>query len=224
LRIVAENVGEPCVYPKCDDGNGNPILTTEGICKGHQKQYRKVLKWIVQDWVFLHDQQPAPTRRHDTNRQTSNRVYGHPAEWASDMAALIAAALNETHDDLAEIEKASPAPHPGTSEGIRVRAAWDFIECRVPELCRMPGAGDIAKNFIDLHGRVRNILGLSAQRYAMAMPCPNCQLRTLYRQVDRFSDSIECGTCGNAYQEDQYRFLSKLVVEIIVKESGQVDA
>lgn len=220
---MAEDVGEPCVYPKCGNGldaEGKPTarLTTEGMCRNCQRQYRKVLGWVVQDWVFLHDSQPAPARRHDTNRQSSAKVYGHPAEWASDMAAKIAGSLNDTHDDLAEVLRASPAPHKGTHEAGRVRAAWDFLECRIDRLARMPGAGDIAKHLVDMHGHVRSVIGLNAQRYALAMPCPNCQLRTLYRQVDRHRDSIECGNCGRLYDEDQYKFLSKLVVEIILAE------
>ncbi|MFJ4653884.1 hypothetical protein ACIP5Y_21685 [Nocardia sp. NPDC088792] len=205
----------PCTYPNCGGRDSDPALTGLGMCEHCQAQFARLLGRLVVDWVNLATNLPTPAQR-ARERRSSQQVYGHPAEWASDTAAEIATVLNETHDALADYLIQSPAPHPGTGELVRVRAAWNFLECRIPDLAMYPGGEDAAIEMIDLHGKIRSRLGLNRARQILPTPCPSCELRTLFRSVDAHTDSIECGACGHVIREDHYPFYTRLVLDTIL--------
>jgi hypothetical protein len=209
----------PCTFPKCADRAGDAELTSEGMCPRCQKRFARLLGWLVMDWVHLSQELPTPARRGSGERTSAQKVFGHPAEWASDTAAEIAAVLNTTHDALADHLGSSPAPHPGVAERARVRAAWTFLECRIPQLALYGGGGDAAVEFRDLHHKVRSRLGLTRPRQLLPTPCPSCELRTLFRSIDAYNDSIECGNCGHTIREAHYPFYTRLVVESILSDS-----
>lgn len=206
----------PCTYPKCDGSNGDPQLTSLGMCEPCQRRFARLLGWLVMDWVNLATTLPTPAVRGRQERHTATKTFGHPAEWASDTAAEIATVLNETHDALADHLGQTPAPHQGTSEHIRVRAAWNFLECRIPDLAAYAGGGDAAVEMRDLHGQIRARLGLTRPRQILPTPCPACDLRTLFRTVDAHNDSIECGSCGHIIREEHYPFYTRLVLDTIL--------
>lgn len=206
----------PCTYPDCADRNGDPELTSEGMCPWCQKRFARLLGWLVMDWVHLSVVLPMPAARGAGERRTTQKVYGHPAEWASDTAAEIAHTLNNWHDALADHLNTSPAPHPGITERERVRAAWDFLECRIPQLAAYEGGGDAAVEIRDLHGKVRSRLGLTRPRQLLPTPCPSCELRTLFRSIDAYNDSIECGNCHHIIREAHYPFYTRVVLDTLI--------
>lgn len=205
----------PCKYPKCADIHGDPQLTSLGMCEPCQRRFARLLGWLVMDWVNIATTLPTPARRAQERRVTQV-VYGHPAEWASDTAAEIGAILNESHDSLAEHLGETPPPHPGITEHLRVRAAWDYLECRIPQLAASDFAGDVAVDMRDLHGKVRSQLGLTRPRQLLPTPCPACELRTLYRSIDIRFDSIDCGHCGHVIREEHYPFYTRMVLDTIL--------
>lgn len=206
----------PCTYPKCSGSNGDPQLTSLGMCELCQRRFARLLGWLVMDWVNISATLPIPAARGRQERHSTTKVFGHPAEWASDTAAEIAAVLNATHEALADHLGQTPPPHPGTVERVRVRAAWDYLECRIPQLAEYAGGEDAAIEMRDLHGKVRSRLGLTRPRQLLPTPCPACELRTLLRSVDAYNDSIECGSCGHVIREEHYPFYTRMVLDTIL--------
>lgn len=208
----------PCTFPNCRDMNGDPQLTSLGMCEPCQRRFARLIGWLVMDWVHLATELPTPARRGRQERETAQKVFGHPAEWASDTAAEIAGILNEHHEGLADELGDSPPPHPGTSEAVRVRAAWDYLECRVDRLAASSFGGDAAVDIKDLHGQVRSRMGLTKPRQLLPTPCPSCELRTLFRSVDVGADSIDCGNCGHTIREEHYPFYTRVVLDTLLAE------
>lgn len=223
----------PCRYPGCKDHEGNPRITSDGMCitthrngqnSGCQTRFRQDITRLILDWVNLHHYMPTPLLREQTRRTTS-REYGHPAEWASDTAAHIAGLLNDIHDNLAEALNATPPPHPGTTETVRIRAAWKFIDPRIQDLARQEWAGDSAEEVRQLHGRIRSRLGHSNPTETIPMPCPNdrCGLRTLERRIRPGTDLITCGNCGYTVKDDRdgsnYRWLVRVCLDTLITAS-----
>lgn len=221
----------PCRYPGCQDRDGNPRPTQHGICittdqHGHitggcQTRFLRDIRNLTLDWVALRTQLPEPIHTQQP-RRTTNREYGHPAEWASDTAAHIAGQLNDIHDNLAEILNTTPPPHPGTTELVRVRAAWKFLEPRIQDLANQEWAADTATEIRQLHGRIRSRLGRSNPTETLPIPCPNneCGLRTLHRRIRPGTDFITCGNCGYTVKDDldgnNYRWLVRVCLDTLL--------
>lgn len=205
----------PCKYPKCADIHGDAQLTSLGMCEPCQRRFTRLLGWLVMDWVNISTTLPTPARR-SQERHVTQVTYGHPAEWASDTTALIATVLNESHDSLADYLGETPPPHPGTLERIRVRSAWDYLECRIPQLAATDFGGDVAVEMRDLHNQIRSQLGLTRPRQLLPTPCPACELRTLFRSIDAYNDSIECGNCHHIIREEHYPFYTRMVLDALL--------
>lgn len=206
----------PCKYPKCADTHGDPQLTSLGMCEPCQRRYARLLGWLTMDWVNLYSNLPTPLRRQQVRVARAQQVFGHPAEWASDTAAEIATTLNATHDSLADHLGDTPPPHQGITERLRVRAAWTYLECRIDRLAATEFGRDMAIEMQDLHGLIRSRLGLTKPRQLLPTPCPSCELRTLFRSIDRYNDSIECGSCGHVIREEHYPFYTRMVLDTIL--------
>ncbi|MEV6555889.1 hypothetical protein AB0M22_09245 [Nocardia sp. NPDC051756] len=206
----------PCTYPGCADLHGDPVLTSLGMCEPCQRRFTRLLGWLVMDWVHLSTNLPTPARRPQERIARGRQVFGHPAEWASDTSALIAGVLNEHHDALAEHLGDTRPPLPATAENVRVRAAWDYLECRIDRLAASSFGGDAAVDIRDLHGQIRSRLGLTRPRQLLPTPCPVCELRTLFRAVDVGRDVIDCGNCGHAIQEQHYPFYTRVVLDTLL--------
>ena len=208
----------PCKYPGCRDSNGEPYLTSLGMCEPCQRRFARLLGWLVMDWVNITTEMPTPARRAREILADPTRVYGHPAEWASDTAAEIATVLNGTHDTLADLLGDTPPPHPGIAERLRVRSAWCYLECRIPQLAAADFGGDMAEEMKDLHGKIRSSLGLTRPRKLLPTPCPSCELRTLFRTLDAHCDSIDCGNCGHVIREEHYPFYTRVVLDTLLEQ------
>ncbi|WP_245560521.1 hypothetical protein [Nocardia asiatica] len=186
------------------------------MCEPCQRRFARLLGWLALDWVNLSTTLPLPPRRQQERVSQVRQVFGHPAEWASDTAAEIATVLNWTHDSLADHLGETPPPHPGITEHYRVRAAWNYLECRIPQLAASGFGGDAAVDMRDLHGKIRARLGYTRPKQTLPTPCPACDLRLLHRTIDFRSDFIDCENCGHTIPEEHYPFYTRMVLDTIL--------
>lgn len=221
MTVAATGI-RPCLYPRCNDGQGNARLTYDGICGPCQHRYARLLGWVVMDYVTLRATMPAPSFGKGERVSGNSREPGHPAEWASDTAAHIAGVLNEIEDGLRDHLDDPPAPHPGTSEARRVAHAYTYLQPRVPQLSTYPGAQDTARELTELHGRIRGALGQTRDRQHVAAPCPDCELLTLYRTVDRSTtDEITCENCHRTITAEHYGLYARIVLDEALEAAEQ---
>lgn len=208
-----------CAHPDCKRDRGEAAYTELGVCEPCQRRVARALDRVVMDWVTLHATLPAPNKG-EKQRTAKVKEYGHPAEWASVMAADIAECLNAAHDSLADTLGQTPPPHPGASEVVRVRAAYKYLSVRIVELCRTVYAADLITEWIDLHAKVRGQLGLSRPRIAVPMPCPQCEVAALVRISDFGGDWIECGNCQTTITTSHYRFYADTYFRYVMDTHG----
>jgi hypothetical protein len=173
---------------------------------------RHTLHHLCLDWLLLHTTLPHPPRGART--RTSNvRCYGHPAEWASDMAATIAAILTSWHDLLAEHRSETPPPK-APNEQIRILAAWKYLEPRCHQLCQIVDS-EALDELPALHNHIRTVLQLNPARYLLPIPCPGCELRTLSRETGAGRDLIMCGNCGWHCTDSHYGWLIHMTLDAV---------
>ncbi|BCI54962.1 hypothetical protein NIIDNTM18_42400 [Mycolicibacterium litorale] len=179
------------------------------------KHLRRTLYWLALDWIHLRDAMPSPMRGTDSGRRSNSRVYGHPAEWASDKAAEITDLLSSWHDLMAEHRNEKPPPRGG--EERRLVAAWQYLEPRCEQLVEIVDAEDL-KELPDLHYRIRRTLGATVPKYTLPIPCPNeeCELRTLVRVQGVGQDFISCDSCGYTIKEVHYPLLIRMTLDAFI--------
>lgn len=175
---------------------------------------------LALDWVHLRTHLPAPAHS-EKGRRPKIREYGHPAQWASDRAAEIAAMFNSWHELLASYRNETPPPPSTAAEQVRVVKAWNYLEPRfeqLVEVVELEALGEVS----DLHFKIRRALGLSQPLQVLPVPCPNgeCQLRTLTRTISVGRDHITCGTCGYTVVDDvegkNYEWLARVMLDILI--------
>lgn len=203
---------QPCVYPGCDVGEGEPALTTQVMCDRSRRHYRRELDWIVMDYVTLKASMPMPVKRGGQQRSSNLKSFGHPAEWASDQAAEIAQALNWIEDGLREHLKHEPPPHPFGDQNRLVDHAYKYLIDRFDDLCTYPAAGDSAEEVHDIHRRVRRLLGQTRFAQRLPTPCPSCDTAALVRTVDQ----INCEECGTVIREEHYEFMATVILDELI--------
>lgn len=205
----------PCPYPGCRDVDGNPRLTRDVICESSRRHYRTVIDRLALHYVLLRVTLPKPASTPGEKvMRIVAREYGHPAEWASDLAATVATELNGAHDMLAEHLHHDPPPHPGSREYGRVAHAHHHLTAWFPELCIMPGAADVAEALHDLDRDIRRGLGKTDPRRHLPVPCPQCQLLTLTRSLTSDgTDSVECRGCGHVIRAEHYGLWTRILVD-----------
>lgn len=171
---------------------------------------------LVLDWILLHNQLPTPTKSQE-GRRTTNREYGHPAEWASDKAAQIAHTLTSWHDLLAE-HRGETQPAQNQSEQAKIIAAWKYLQCRTEELCDLIEP-EALHEIPNLHHSIRRTLGYTNPPQALPMPCPHpgCELRTLQRHIRVGADYIQCGNCGWTADETHYPLLIRITLDTLLR-------
>lgn len=218
---VARAEQAPCIYPGCDDPyeiDGLmvhiPALTKNTICGPCRTRYSKLLFWIIGDYDQIKRSMPSPARRPgDGSKHVSPKAksFGHPAEWASDAARMIADRFNALEDDLRE--------HRGEREVLRrsievyrVSRSYDYITKRFDDLCTFPLADDWAGMLVDMHGKLRSALGLTRFAQHLKTPCPRCDHKTLVRTLDR----IDCQNCSESIPEDHYQFWARMMLDEMI--------
>ena len=172
---------------------------------------------LATDWIHLRRDLPQPIRS-ATTRKPAYKVSGHPAEWASDQAALIAHRFWSWHDLLAQHRNERTPPPLNTAEAVRVAKAWQYLEPRIDQLVDIVAAEALTE-IGDHHHKIRNSLGLNKPHEALPMPCPStdCARRgTLTREVAIGRDLITCGACGYTVSEKYYPLLVRIAIDTLI--------
>lgn len=202
--MMERSIG-PCVFPGCKDLTGSPVLTRDVICESSRRHYLRVLGWLGWDYVTLWATMPSPVARGPKIRSSSGRSYGHPAEWASDQKADIAAKLHGWESALRDYLHHSPAVPETSAERVRVSSGLEYLALRFDDLCVFPGADDAAVELSELHTTIRGALGQFDRPVHLAAPCPACELLTLFRSTFAGGERITCRSCGVEVDADQYQ-------------------
>ncbi|WP_417233503.1 hypothetical protein [Arthrobacter sp.] len=194
----------PCQYPTCNDGDGNPVLTTLTICEDCRPRYWTAIRRLVIDYVQLKANFPKPisgTAAPD-KRPSRPLSFGHPAEWASATAWEVAALLTEIHHNVAEHNGDPDACQTRAAEPTRVNNALEYLSTHFESLCTMPAAGDVADEINTAHNQIRSRLGQTRRVEQLPTPCPRCNLRALTRTPG--DDTVECRACTHRMTHDIY--------------------
>lgn len=192
--------------------------TVEREKHANPNKIREDFYWLTVDFVILKKDLPKPPKQ-DIVRRNTSLIFGHPAEWASDNTALIAAMLHSWHEMLAEHRNETPPK--GGNEAKRVNDAWHYLEPRFDHLCQLVDRQDLAE-VSELHHRIRNTLGYNNPRITLPIPCPNpeCELLTLQRIVGIGTEYIACGHCDYIVRDDpegqNYRWLVRVCLDTLI--------
>lgn len=208
----------PCVYPGCRDLDGNPRLTRDTICEQSRFHYRRTLDRLVEHWVLLRELMPQPT---STGLQVvvsrGEKIFGHPAEWASDSAAAIVRQFGDSHAGLAEQlghDVVIPPDH--AAEEVRLKAAHAYVANWFDELCRYDYAAVDAEEYARLNRSILTGLGHTDRKERVSgVPCPSCDMLTLARIVTVDGErSVECQSCGALPAADYQAWLTATTEKI----------
>lgn len=209
----------PCPYPGCRDLEGNARLTRDVICEYSRRHYHQVLDRLALHYVLLRVTLPRPVAPPGEKvMRIVAKEYGHPAEWASDTAALIATLFNDAHDDLADHLNHEPPPHPGSREYGRVAHAHHYLTSWFHQLCTYPAAADTAEALYDLDRHIRRGLGKTDPQRFLPVPCPACDLLGLVRTIalDDGTDSVECRACGEKIPSERYGWWTRTLLNEVI--------
>ena len=171
---------------------------------------------LTLDWVHLHTQLPKPLRGNHTP-PPAYRDYGHPAEWASDNAALIAHLFWSWHDLLAQARNERNPPPLTAAEAVRVVKAWTYLEPRIDQLVDLVRAEALAE-IATLHRTIQRDLGATYRPETLPMPCPNldCGKLALVREHAVGRDLIACGSCNYRVREEYYPHLVRVALDTAI--------
>lgn len=205
------NIG-PCVYPRCNDGQGNPVLTSLGVCDQCRPRYSQTLTWLADDYATLRVGLPSPAVRGVRVRTGAREGFGHPAEWASDEARSVALLVNQIEDGLREYAGQEPADHPGVFQDRLAFQGFGYLGLHFETLCTYPGAAVAATAIVDKHRTIRAGLGYTRQADKLPTPCPRCNTTGLVALGGKHT-TIECQACGHRVRPEHYEFLTKVAAD-----------
>ena len=204
----------PCVYPRCRDTDGNPRQTNDVICDGCRRHYRKVLDWLIIDWLTLQQfPTPAPAEADGSKHQAARaKSFGHPAEWASDTMREVAQLLNWAEASLRWDLGHADAVDSRASERVLLGHAYRYLTIKFDRLCSYPSAAEAADELDSLHRKIRRRLGHTRFVQRLPIPCPWCEVAALMRSVGQ----IECGDCGKVIDETHYDWLANYTIDAMI--------
>ncbi|SDJ07664.1 hypothetical protein SAMN05444157_1611 [Frankineae bacterium MT45] len=205
----------PCIYPRCDDGKGEKVLTRQVMCNDCRRLYWQQIRWLMLDYLTLVTQLPKPVRSGTSvGKAPKSKSFGHPAQWASDMAREIAAAFHFAELMLAEHLGHDRVLDPKKPQAARTRDAWLYITNLFDAFCSSPVAVYQVPVFLDLHRKVRGAMGYRRVVKTLPMTCPKCDLAgTMTIEAGGGTDQVTCSACGYAVDENRFDFLAKMFVE-----------
>lgn len=205
----------PCAYPRCNDGTGNPVLTSLGICDDDRARLRTALYRLADDYATLRLGLPAPVVRGVRVRTSTRQEFGHPAEWASQEARSIALLVNDIEDGIREHAGQDPASHPGIYQDRLAQQGFAFLHLHFELLCTYPKAAEAAAAIVDKHRTIRAGLGYTRQADKLPTPCPRCNTVGLV-SLGGNRAVIECQACGHRVRPEHYEYLTKVAAESAV--------
>ncbi len=207
----------PCLYPTCGTHNSDPELTTQGICFRCRARYKHTLRRLIVNYVRLRTQFPTPAHNEEHIRRNRNTEFGHPAEWASDTARLIADQLDGASEGLRDHLGHLPPPPRERSEVRVVNHSYQTLTTRFDALCTYPGAEATAKQLADLDRRINGALGFTRARKKLPTPCPACGESLLVREVATSGvDAIECMGCRETIESSHYGLYARMLLDEII--------
>lgn len=173
---------------------------------------REAFYALALDWVDIHTRLPAPAQTDQHVRRSTSKEYGHPAEWASDKSAQIAAIFWSWHEMMAE-KRNEHIPPSSTCEQIRVVNAWKYLEPRFDELVELVD-DDAFTEIQALHYAIERGLGKYTPPQQLPVRCQNheCGKRTMFRRIKVGEDLIICASCGYTVPEERYPFLVRIIL------------
>lgn len=195
----------PCNHPYCRDGSdGEPTLTTLGMCEPCQDRYRNAYQNLVRDYWRLRHTIPQPVRSGGESERRS-KTYSHPAEWAADQTSQIARIFRDAELD-ARVYLGEEKPLRVMTETARVTQATRYLDPRFDALCRMDHATVTAKVIIRKHSEIKTAQGFSDRPQWSEWPCPYCNAFTLLH--DEVGD-IRCHSCQRKWAESSMGLLRR---------------
>lgn len=208
----------PCIYPKCSDTDGNPILTTLTICDPSRHHYRRNLDRIVLDYIEIATTMPTPITTDINHTRGPQGTPGHPRAWASDTLRHIAEILDGAETSLRDHRHDTPPAPPGTIREARlVNRAWTYLTHHFDDLCTYPGAQATATEVYDTHNHIRRALGHTTITTRLPTACPWCELTTLVRTIDRAAnDTISCDNCHHTITDDLYTWFARRELDHLI--------
>lgn len=227
-RQWEDRVQARCIYPGCkddkptNDGCTPPKWTFNGVCRDCRRRYKNLLQWIVEDYHTIKQPMEIPARvGGDGSKHMSpkSRSYGHPAERASDAVRLIVDRFNAFEDDLREHRRDRLREHQSV-EVYRLARSYGYLVRNFNEACTFPLARDWAEILVDMHAKTRSALGLTRFSQKLPVPCPSCDVAALVRSVGH----IDCGNCHRSIREDQYPFLTRMVIDDLIEAYDRQEA
>lgn len=182
----------------------------------------RILDWLVMDYITLRINLPTPQTSDTRTGPRGSRTYGHPAQWASDTARLIADCLDATDEALRDHLGHLPPPPRVRGEARVVGYAYKSLKARLEGLSDYPGTEAFLDEAHEIHATIRRALGHGLQRKTLSLPCPGCDLIGVCRTVyDDRRDVIECPHCGYEIKEQEYGLYARILVDELL---AQADA
>lgn len=185
----------PCNHPTCRDDDGNPRLTTRGMCDPCFDHYERSLAGLVRDYWFLRSHIPSPITSTPGVRRRGGTL-SHAAEWAADQSSQIAHLLRDAELDVRVYNNEEVRLSPMT-ETAKVLKAARYLAPRMDPLCRMDHARSTAHGLIRKHNEILLALGVTHAVERSEWPCPYCNGLTLVREAAE----VRCESCHRRWDE-----------------------
>lgn len=187
----------PCQHPGCNRDNGNPELTRYVFCDHCTHWFKRTMQWVLEDYVTLKTELPKPFVSSSSGRGSQPTGFGHPREWASNLAQDISKWVAEVTNNWLE---ANNHPTRVFSEDGAIRYAVNHWPRWTETWAQAwDSAGEIAAEAQDLHRKARAGMGHTRMVTSLSAPCPMCDMLALV-QVSG-SEGVQCEYCGMRYAD-----------------------
>lgn len=205
-----------CPVTGCHDQDGQPRLLEDGpVCAPCRARGGRALAELPRIYVGLRTSDGAVTGDEKVSGTTAN---GTPINLHNRVLAT------RIHEHLTRFEDACRQLRHLTARPQRVREAWAvdhavrLIQAHADVMWQHPFYGpELADKTLRLKARGWAALRWGSGRIELDLPCPHCELRTLYR-FHGGADFVRCRHCGAYWDEDGY---ARLVAILAADQKAQ---
>lgn len=199
----------PCKYPECKDVDGNPTLTDRQFCERCAGRFKRLLEDIADAYRLLKSELPKPMVTIIAARAASKKGFGHPREWASNLAQELTRVCAQY---VAAFHQQLWGHEIHTAFGQPIHTILRKDESRLMNACQLSMAqnfdalteweqcADLAEELSKLYGQYRYGTGATKLVRRLIAPCPKCDVRALTTREG--SGTIECASCFHRFAED----------------------